>query len=655
MRTLLLTLAILCGSAVSMAAPKPKSLHPLAQPTPDELKKAVAAMQRDSRWPAAARIMTIGLREQPKDSLVGRNANDGPREIMAVLMDVRKHTTYEMSVDARTWTVSEFLMRTLVQPMLVDEDFALTDSIVRAHPRWKNAMARRGIDTNDAVTDAWACGTPTSAFKQRLVRTVTYITRNGVNEYDRPVEGVSCLVDLSSKRVMEIFDKPAVPVPDPSPTLAERRKQGSRPPLVPFTLKHARQPFTLDGNKVSWQNWSFRAVMHPREGLVIYDVRYRDGARDRRIAWRLGLSEMLVPYGDSSQLWSWRNAFDAGEYGVGQTSFPMVRGADVPAEAVMLPMAMVNGGGTVRSVPDVLGIYERDGGLAWRHTDPATKATVARRARDLVVVHTATVGNYDYAVAWVFQLDGSIKVEISLSGIMLAKGVHDTIADPVRYPGQEHGALVARHTLAPMHQHFFCFRLDLDVDGTKNMVQEVDVRSPDGGENPFGNAMIMDAFEFRYEQEARRMADPKRARTWVVSNVDSVNALRSPTAYAIVPGSSTVPFLRSSHWVRNRAGFIDHHLWVTRYNDNELYAAGPYPNQSKADDGLPAFVADNEPLHGRDLVVWHTIGLTHITRPEDWNIMPTHRMGFTIMPMGFFNAAPNLDLPGPDWKLPKGR
>ena len=96
--------------------------------------------------------------------------------------------------------------------------------------------------------------------------------------------------------------------------------------------------------------------------------------------------------------------------------------------------------------------------------------------------------------------------------------------------------------------------------------------------------------------------------------------------------------------VRRKGRFIDHHLWVTRYAEDELYAAGAYPNQSEAGQGLPAWTSADRDLDGKDVVVWYTFGVTHIPRPEDWPVMPTHTAGFKLMPNGFFARNPALDV-----------
>jgi primary-amine oxidase len=43
--------------------------------------------------------------------------------------------------------------------------------------------------------------------------------------------------------------------------------------------------------------------------------------------------------------------------------------------------------------------------------------------------------------------------------------------------------------------------------------------------------------------------------------------------------------------------------------------------------------------------VWHTVGVTHVPRPEDWPVMPVEYCGFMLQPVGFFERNPTLDVP----------
>jgi primary-amine oxidase len=55
--------------------------------------------------------------------------------------------------------------------------------------------------------------------------------------------------------------------------------------------------------------------------------------------------------------------------------------------------------------------------------------------------------------------------------------------------------------------------------------------------------------------------------------------------------------------------------------------------------------SQEESLIDMDPVIWHSFGVTHIVRVEDFPVMPVEVTGFTLKPSGFFNANPALDIP----------
>jgi primary-amine oxidase len=130
-----------------------------------------------------------------------------------------------------------------------------------------------------------------------------------------------------------------------------------------------------------------------------------------------------------------------------------------------------------------------------------------------------------------------------------------------------------------------------------------------------------------------------------VINPNNKNTLGQPTGYLLSTGESSIPIAAVNSSVRQRAGFVNSHLWVTPQAPDEIYAAGLYINQSKGGEGLPAWTKQNRLLENKDVVVWYTFGVTHIPRPEDWPVMPVHKAGFKLMPVGFFTQNPALDVP----------
>ena len=103
--------------------------------------------------------------------------------------------------------------------------------------------------------------------------------------------------------------------------------------------------------------------------------------------------------------------------------------------------------------------------------------------------------------------------------------------------------------------------------------------------------------------------------------------------------------LSEDDFVRRRAGFTEHTLWVTPFEPGELYAAGAYPTAHEPDQGLPTWTAGNRAIVDTDLVAWYTVGFHHIPRPEDWPLMPVAWHSFELRPVGFFKRNPALDIP----------
>ena len=148
------------------------------------------------------------------------------------------------------------------------------------------------------------------------------------------------------------------------------------------------------------------------------------------------------------------------------------------------------------------------------------------------------------------------------------------------------------------------------------------------------------------------MADNRAGRVWHITNPTSLNRLGNPVAYALMPEGNPELLAAEGSSIHRRATFATKHLWVTRYDPAERFAAGDLVNQHPGGAGLPAYTSADRDIAGQDdagqdIVVWHTFGLTHFPRPEDWPIMPVDRTGFVLKPVGFFDRNPTLDVPRP--------
>jgi len=613
----------------------PPITHPLAPLTASEIRGAVRILKASGRVPPGARFSLVALDEPPKE-LVLRQVGI-PRRAFAVVYDDAANKTWEALADLEAARVDQWKEIPRAEPPVSAEDSGLADRIVRNDSRWQQSLRARGVDAGSVIVVAWSAGyfALPGAGEGRIVRAIPYLGE-GKNFYAHPIEGLVAHVNLTTGRIIDLLDTGRnIPVPRESGELSMPAAGAPRLAPAPLDILQPHGPgFQIEDGEVRWQKWRFRYGLHPREGLVLYTVGYEDGGRVRPILYRASLSEMMVPYGDPGGGWFFRNSFDAGELGLGVNASPLKPGVDCPANCSVFDAVFAGGNGEPVTIPHAVALYERDGGLAWKHDDEA------RRARDLVLSFVATVGNYDYGFDWIFHQDGALEMRVALTGVMAAKAVAEGAHD-----GFSHR--VSKNLAAPHHQHFFTFRLDLDVDGAMpNRVVEMNsVAVPPGARNPYGGAFTMEETPLLTERQAQRNLDLAGSRKWIVINPNVMNALGHPTGYALLPGENALLLAQPDSWVRKRAGFLNSHVWVTPYRSAEIYAGGDYPNQSPGGDGLVKWTADNRPIDNHDVVLWYSMGITHNPRPEDWPVMPVHAAGFRLVPWGFFARNPALDLP----------
>jgi primary-amine oxidase len=625
------------------------SAHPLDPLTAAEITAAVAAIRGSAEFASRSercRFVTVGLAEPDKAAVLEWEAGEPFPERIAevILLDHGRAETVEASVDLARKRVAAWQVRADVQPMAVVSELVEAEEALRLHPEFQAALARRGVvDPEQIQVDAWPAGHFGRAeeSERRLARCVAFVKPGpGDNEWAHPVDGVIALVDLHTLEVLRVDDHGVVPVPPESGNFDPASAAPLRADPARLDIVQPDGPgFTLDGRVLSWQRWTLHVGFTPREGLVLNRLAYQDGDRKRSIMHRASLSEMVVPYGDPSHTHYFKNAFDAGENGVGMSASPLTRGCDCLGEIVYLDAVVNDAGGEPVTIPNAVCMHEEDHGVLWRHIEWRDGSGEVRRSRRLVISSFSAIGNYDYGFFWYLYQDGTIEFEVKLTGVLSTGAVSPGVVP-------EHGTLVAPGLNAMVHQHFFNLRLDLDIDGLENAVEEVWTESlAPGPGNPHGNAFRPMRRRLQSELEARRRCDPAAARWWEIVNPVSRHRLGGPVGYRLLPGENAVPFAQPDAPVSRRAGFIHHHLWVTPYEPGERFAAGDYPNQHPGGDGLPRWTANDRPVANRDIVVWYTLGHHHVPRPEDWPVMPVATIGFKLKPVGFFERNPALDVP----------
>ncbi len=619
--------------------------HPLEALSGEEITKAVAILRSDSRVPPEARLAHVVLAEPTKDELEElAEAASAERRVRIQVVPGPETELIETVVSLGSGEVESFEKVEGVRPALLFEESLNAIIAVQNHPGWQEAIRRRGITDFDKVQiDPWPPGSFGQHFEEgrRLSRCIAYLrdapTDNG---YARPIEGVIAIVDLGRGEVVEVQDFGVVAVPSDRGGYLATETARFRQDLKPIDISQSQGPsWKVDGNLVRWQRWSMRVSLDPHEGLVLHTVGYEDKGRVRPILHRMSVSEMVVPYGHPGPMHGWKNAFDAGEWGLGRMTQPLSLGCDCLGLVHYFDGVLATENGDPSIVENAICMHEEDYGIGWKHVDLHSGTSEVRRSRRLVVSSIATVGNYEYGFFWYFYLDGTIQLEVKLTGVVSSMAVE--AGHPLN-----HASMLAPQLAAPHHQHLFNVRLDFDVDGRRNSVYEVDVEpARPGPDNPLGNAFEARSTLLETEDVAKRVVNPETSRVWKVVNPDVLNAVGEPVGYKLVPGSTPTLLAHPESSVGRRATFATKNLWVTPYSPGERHAAGEYPNQSEGGAGLPEWTRADRRLVNTDVVVWYSFGVTHIVRPEDWPVMPVEYAGFSLVPFGFFDSNPALDVP----------
>lgn len=667
-RAVILTILVLagCGQSSTQTQEIPLAvLSPWHSLTAVEINEASAAVS--SAFGSDVIFNRISLTEPDKERARSWEAGQSSPRSADVIYRL-KRTTHLVQYDFENATISEPQEITSGQPMLMSEELLGAIEVVNQLPEVIAVLEQRGITGTDGLCLPRTVGRffadIANPVNDRLMRFDCFNIRgqSGLgllptsSAFARPVEGFSILFDIEQLELIELTD--AFNGSDHPPNDFEviefnESALDTRPALKPMVITQPEgQNFEITGSQINWQAWQFHLRFDPRQGTILNNIGVVSDQGFRPVAYEIAMSEMFVPYQDPDAHWFYRAYFDMGEYGFGNMATEL-KGSDCPSTAVYQDVVLHTANGDAFTAENRICIFEFDPGYpSWRHHEsmynevPGIVKHNSRPATNLVVRMVAVIGNYDYFQDYIFQQDGRIRIRLISTGIDATKGVFSASLDDARAAEEtQTGTLIAPYRLGVNHDHFFSYRIDMDVDGVDNtFVRQRLVSAQQPADAPRQGIWKVQQERVLSEQQAQTTMKVDKPALLTFTSSTARNEMGYPTSYQLM-FPNTHPLVTMDDVIYQRAGFLKNNLWVTRYKRDELFSTGLAVNQSDVGQGLPQYAADNEAIEDTDLVAWPMIGFHHVPMAEDWPVMPAKVDEITLKPRNFFNRNPALDVP----------
>ena len=618
--------------------------HPLDQIISEEINKAVDLCKSHQDFCEETVFLSISLVEPDKELLRKGSDVELSRKLKIRGIDSNSDGGFVSILDiSNNKIISLDRVSNDAQVTYSMAEVFMAQELTKANKDYQEALEKRGITDLELIQiDPWPAGGIVHESIEpghRAFKTISFLKENkSDNAYAKPINGIISHVDLTLKKVTCVEDHGVVELPKAHGRYDADSQSELRDEPKKIDITQPEGPgYIIEGNLISWEGWELRASVNPDEGPVLHQV----SLNGRSILHRAALSDMVVPYGTADPMHSWKAVHDGTEYGFGSLVNSLTLGCDCLGEIHYLDANMLMLDGSVNTIENAICIHEEDYGIQWKHTDMNMMgANEVRRSRRLVISSIATIGNYDYGLFWYLYLDGTVQCEVKLTGIVGISSYDESIHR------DDQDFRISDELVSPIHQHLFCIRLDWDLENGDNQLFETNIETlPVSKENPNGMQLSAVSTHLKKESEAKRDISPASRRVWKIVNPNKKNSLGLPVAYKLLPGNTPTLLAHHDSPPGKRASFSKHNLWATPFKAEEMAAGGQNSVMHSGQGGLDDITSSDRDISECDLVTWHTFGLTHTPRPEDWPVMPVEYCGFHLIPVGFFDRNPTINLP----------
>lgn len=332
--------------------------------------------------------------------------------------------------------------------------------------------------------------------------------------------------------------------------------------------------YSIKDQAVTSDNWKFSFGISPTHGPQLYNIRYKDDL----IVYELGLQEVCVFYSSTEPFGMFANTFDSIVM-IGRYVKTLVPGVDCPSHATFIDATfMSETSNTPVTNKKAICVFEHNTGSPLRrhHAPTEHPSGYYEGAPNVVLILRviATLANYDYLFDFMFYQNGVIETKVTASGI---------IASSYKSAGPKYGFQVNEQALGTLHNHFFNFKVDLDIGGPQNSYSTYNVEV-DEVPNNFSKANSPSNWfqekivkvDYATEREAAYKFDFNKPKYHVFYNENNLDKYGNPRAYRLLPKGLAKKVMPDGVGNEPGAPWMRYQMAVTQRKESEPYSSSKY-------------------------------------------------------------------------------
>ncbi|CAC5426360.1 AOC1 [Mytilus coruscus] len=430
-----------------------------------------------------------------------------------------------------------------------------------------------------------------------------------------------------------------------------------QPPLsplqrrAPIQIEPDGRRFSTAGNTVAYMSWKIRHRMSPTNGFQLFDISFDN----EMIVYEMSLQEVIVIYsGYTPSARMLHYADGAGLFGTRHRG--LLPGTDCPDNAKFIDVHLYSSNENgKRTYENSVCIFEHNNNSPLRrHRAYGRSGAFYGGLLDsvLVIRTIMSVINYDYVIDYIFHQNGIVETKVSLTGYL---------STSFYFTEEEHyGGHLQKHIQAGLHNHLFNFKVDLDVKGTDNRFETLDIK-PEFKQDPWNSR---DHHQSKYEkhtrcteQDAQYTYNFETPKYLLISNHNKSTEEGLSRSYRIKFSGISKMQLPSDYGFAKSISWSRHQVTVTKRKDEEDTSSSIFAMWDANDPvvNFKNYSEDNENIIDEDLVAWITLGTQHIPHKENMpnTLTAGSQLSFYLIPYNYFDEDPSMRSPDSVRIVPK--